>query len=113
VLKTYQKERLTTFINPPRVCTPKDQTCYQLSKRRSRSARPENRAWRERDPDQVELPPEGDTDFMFAALAETYGFVGAAVVLSLYALLIWRTLRILAMSKNLFGTLIAGGFWRC
>ena len=30
-------------------------------------------------------------------------------MLSLYALLIWRTLRILTMSKNLFGSLIAGG----
>ena len=49
------------------------------------------------------------TDFVFAAVGETYGFVGAAIVLSLYALLIWRTLRILTMSKNLFGTLIAGG----
>ena len=37
-----------------------------------------------------------------------YGFAGAAVVISLYALLIWRTLRIVTMSKNLFGTLIAG-----
>src|SRR5207237_6642357 len=32
-----------------------------------------------------------------------------ALVLSLYALLIWRSLRILMMAKNLFGTLIAGG----
>jgi rod shape determining protein RodA len=49
------------------------------------------------------------TDFVFAAVGETYGFVGGAIVLSLYALLIWRTLRILTMSKNLFGTLIAAG----
>ena len=35
--------------------------------------------------------------------------MGAAFVLSLYALLIWRALRILTMSKNLFGALIAGG----
>ena len=42
-------------------------------------------------------------------VGETYGFVGAAVVLSLYALMIWRGLRILTMSKNLYGTLIAGG----
>jgi rod shape determining protein RodA len=49
------------------------------------------------------------TDFVFASLAERFGFVGGAVVLSLFALLIWRTLRILTMSKNLFGTLIAGG----
>lgn len=49
------------------------------------------------------------TDFVFAAVGEIYGFVGCAVVLSLYALLIWRALRILTMSKNLYGTLIAGG----
>jgi rod shape determining protein RodA len=42
-------------------------------------------------------------------LGETYGFAGAALVLSLYALLIWRSLRILTMAKNLFGALIAGG----
>jgi rod shape determining protein RodA len=110
VLKTYQKERLTTFINPPRVCTPKDQTCYQLQQAEiaigsgQKTGRGENATQT-----KLNFLPEGDTDFMFAALAETYGFVGAAVVLSLYALLIWRTLRILAMSKNLFGTLIAGG----
>src|SRR6202035_4909490 len=34
---------------------------------------------------------------------------GAAFVLMLYALLIWRALRILAMSKDLFGTLVAAG----
>ena len=33
----------------------------------------------------------------------------AALVLSLYALMIWRGLRILTLSKNLFGALIAGG----
>jgi rod shape determining protein RodA len=42
-------------------------------------------------------------------VGETYGFVGAALVLSLYALLIWRCLRILTMAKNLYGTVIAGG----
>jgi rod shape determining protein RodA len=42
-------------------------------------------------------------------VGETYGFAGAAVVLSLYALLIWRTIRIMTMAKNLFGTLVAGG----
>src|SRR6202012_1762295 len=53
--------------------------------------------------------PEAQDDFIFAVVGETYGFAGAAIVLSLYALLIWRTLRILTMAKNLFGTLIAGG----
>ena len=35
--------------------------------------------------------------------------MGAALVLSLFALLIWRCLRILTMAKNLYGSLIAGG----
>ena len=42
-------------------------------------------------------------------VGERWGFVGAAFVLSLYALLVWRALRILTMAKNLFGALIAGG----
>ena len=42
-------------------------------------------------------------------IGERFGFAGAAFVLSLYALLIWRMLRILTLSKNLYGTLIAGG----
>ena len=35
--------------------------------------------------------------------------MGAAFVLSLYALLMWRALRILTMAKNLYGALVAGG----
>ena len=42
-------------------------------------------------------------------IGETYGFAGCALILSLYALLIWRALHILTISKNLFGALIAGG----
>ena len=42
-------------------------------------------------------------------VGETYGFAGAALVLSLYALLIWRGLHILTIAKNLYGALIAGG----
>ena len=53
--------------------------------------------------------PEHHTDFIFSVVGESFGFVGCALILSLYALIIWRGLRILTMSKNLFGALIAGG----
>ena len=49
---------------------------------------------------------------LLAALIPLTGRIGAVpafIALSLYALLIWRTIRILTMSKNLYGTLIAGG----
>ena len=36
--------------------------------------------------------PVKTSDFVFASVGEIYGFVGAAIVLSLYALLMWRTL---------------------
>jgi rod shape determining protein RodA len=55
------------------------------------------------------LVDEPTTDFIFASIGERFGFAGAAVVLSLYALIIWRTLRIIAAAKNLFGALIAAG----
>lgn len=53
--------------------------------------------------------PVNTSDFVFASLGEIYGFVGCAVVLGLYALLMWRTLRIITISKNLFGSLIGAG----
>jgi rod shape determining protein RodA len=57
----------------------------------------------------INFVPLNSTDFIFAALAERFGFAGAAFVLSLYALIIWRTLRIVAAAKNLFGALVAAG----
>lgn len=50
---------------------------------------------------------ERHTDFIFAAIGERFGFLGAAFLLILYALLIWRALLIATLSKNLYGTIIA------
>jgi len=111
VLQPYQQQRLTTFINAPNPCPQKDATCYQLQQgliavgSGGKTGQGTVGATQAR----FQFLPEGQTDFIFAVIGETYGFAGAAVVLSLYALLIWRSLRIVTMSKNLFGTLIAGG----
>jgi rod shape determining protein RodA len=112
VLKSYQQQRLTTFINPPQVCnTQTDQTCYQMNEALTAIGSGEKTGRGAVGATQTELGylPAPTTDFVFAALGETYGFAGAALVLSLYALLIWRTLRILMTAKNLYGTVIAGG----
>jgi rod shape determining protein RodA len=111
VLKGYQQQRLTTFLNPPRECTPKDQTCYQLNQSLIAIGSGQKTGRGTLGATQTELNylPAPSTDFVFAALGETYGFVGAALVLSLYALLIWRVIRILMLAKNLYGTVIAGG----
>ena len=110
-LKGYQQQRLTTFLNPPQTCTPKDQTCYQLNQSLIAIGSGQKTGRGALGATQTELNylPAPSTDFVFAALGETYGFVGAALVLSLYALLIWRAIRILMLAKNLYGTVIAGG----
>jgi rod shape determining protein RodA len=111
VLKSYQKQRLTTFVDPPAHCnSAKDQYCYQLKEGLIALGSGQKTGTGPTRASQATggFIPEADSDFVFASLGEMYGFAGAAVVLSLYALLIWRTLRIVTMAKNLYGTLIAG-----
>ena len=108
VLKQYQVDRLTAFVNP--TDDPRRQG-YQL--RQSQVAIGSGQKTG-RGPDQatqtkLDFLPEHHTDFVFSVVGEEFGFMGAALVLSLYALLIWRALRILTMAKNLYGALIAGG----
>jgi len=108
VLKPYQVQRLTGFLNPSH--DPRNQT-YNITESLIAIGSGEKTGRGVQGASQTNLHflPENQTDFIFAVVGETYGFVGAALVLSLYALLIWRSLRILMMAKNLFGTVIAGG----
>jgi rod shape determining protein RodA len=108
VLKPYQVQRLTGFLNPS--SDPQNQT-YNIHESLIAigSGQKTGRGVRNASQTNLHFLPENQTDFVFAVVGETYGFVGAALVLSLYALLIWRSLRILTMAKNLYGTLIAGG----
>lgn len=111
VLHGYQKQRLTTFINPPKVCGQNDSTCYQLQQGLIAIGAGQKTGQGIKGASQIQglFVPVADADFVFAALGDFYGFAGAALVLSLYALLIWRAIRIMTMAKNLYGTLLAGG----
>jgi rod shape determining protein RodA len=106
-LHGYQQDRLTAFLHPSN--DPSDAS-YQVNQSVTAIGSGE-KAGRGDNSTQTKLLflPERHTDFVFAVIGERFGFMGAAFVLSLYALLIWRILRILTLSKNLFGTLIAGG----
>jgi rod shape determining protein RodA len=108
VLKPYQVQRLTGFLNPSH--DPRNQT-YNITQSLIAigSGQKTGRGAAGASQTNLHFLPENQTDFIFSVVGETYGFAGAALVLSLYALLIWRSLRILTMSKNLYGTLIAGG----
>ncbi|MDQ0215242.1 cell division protein FtsW [Oikeobacillus pervagus] len=53
--------------------------------------------------------PEPQTDFIFAILAEELGFIGGSVVLLLFALLLWRGIRIALGAPDLYGSFLAVG----
>jgi rod shape determining protein RodA len=107
VLKPYQVDRLTAFLHP--TDNPREQG-YQINQSLT-AIGSGGKTGRGDQATQTKLDflPEHHTDFVFSVTGEEFGFIGAALVLSLFALLIWRCLRILTMSKNLFGALIAGG----
>jgi rod shape determining protein RodA len=119
LLKPYQTERLTAFLHPTsnfkeikesEAKTGEPDPAYQLAQSKIAIGSGQ-KTGRGSNATQIRLNfvPEDDTDFVFAAVGEQYGFLGAGIVLCLYALLIWRTLRILTLSKDLFGSLIAAG----
>jgi rod shape determining protein RodA len=108
VLKDYQVQRLTAFVHP--TDNPREQG-YQLKQSITAigSGEKSGRGAKGATQTKLDFIPEHHTDFVFSVVGEEFGFVGAAIVLSLYALLIWRGLRILTMAKNLYGSLVAGG----
>jgi rod shape determining protein RodA len=107
VLKPYQQDRLTAFLNPSDDLAEEG---YQINQSLT-AIGAGGKTGRGDESTQTELNflPEHHTDFIFSVVGEEFGFVGAALVLSLFALLIWRALRILTMSKNFYGALVAGG----
>ena len=107
VLHQYQKDRLTAFLHP--TDNPAKQGYQQNQSKIAIGAGQRTGRGEQASQTKLNFLPEHHTDFIFAVVGERWGFVGAALVLSLYALMIWRGLRILTLAKNLFGALVAGG----
>jgi rod shape determining protein RodA len=108
VLKPYQVDRLTSFLHPS--ADPGDEGYQQQQALIAMgSGEKTGRGVANATQTSLNFLPEHHTDFIFAVIGETWGFAGCALVLSLYALLIWRGLHILTVAKNLYGALMAGG----
>jgi len=107
VLKPYQVARLTSFLSPSDVAG--DEGYQQEQSKIAIGAGQKTGRGEQATQTKLNFLPEHHTDFIFAVVGERYGFAGCALVLSLYALLIWRSLRILTIAKNLYGALVAGG----
>lgn len=108
LLKAYQLDRLLVFMQPD---TDPGGAGYHLlqSKIAIGSGMMTGKGLYQGTQTQLNFLPEHHTDFIFSVLGEELGFIGIAVLLSLYMLVIWRSLRICILSDNLFGSLVAGG----
>ena len=108
LLREYQVNRLKTFID-----SSADPTITGYQANQSRIATGHGGAFGQGvdGATQVtnDLLPEHHTDFIFASLAEMFGFVGAALLILAFGLVIWRALRIMTRASNQFDQLVAGG----
>ena len=95
VLKEYQQQRLTSFLHPS--AEPGGAGYQQDQSMVAIGAGQKTGRGDQATQTRLDFVPERSTDFIFAVIGERYGFLGAAFVLSLYALLIWRALRIVTL----------------
>jgi rod shape determining protein RodA len=108
VMKPYQQQRLTGFLNPSE--DPQGSTYNEtqsLIAVGSGGAR--GRGVSTATQTGLDYLPEHATDFAFASLAEQRGFLGAAFLLLLYLLVVWRGLKVVAVARDQFSAIVAGG----
>jgi rod shape determining protein RodA len=108
VLKPYQQDRLIGFTNPssdPGGATYNaNQSLVSVG-----SGGLRGRGVKEATQTNGNFLPEHATDFVFASYAEQRGFLGASLLLALYLLVVWRGLRIVAIARDMFSAIVAGG----
>ncbi len=108
LLRDYQKERLTSFLNPTPDVTDSGYQLYQ-SQIAVGSGGWFGRGLTNGTQAQGDFLPVQTTDFVFSVLAEELGFIGAMVMLVLFVLFLWRVLVAGWRSRDPFGTLFAAG----
>lgn len=104
----HQKNRILSFINP---YTDPAGAGYNIiqSQIAIGSGGVYGKGFGEGDQSRLDFIPESNTDFIFAVIAEEFGFAGALVLIGLYALLLARGLLIAVNAHNMFARLLAGG----
>jgi rod shape determining protein RodA len=109
LVEPYQVERITAFLDPnPDVRS----EGYNLTQAKIAIASGGLRGkgvGSENTQTDLDFVPEQHTDFIFTAVGEQLGFMGGAALLGLFAIMIWRSLRIAAMARDTFGMLVAAG----
>jgi rod shape determining protein RodA len=107
VLDQYQKDRLVGFVHPD---VDPSGTTYNVNQSITAvgSGGIDGRGIAGASQTNMNYLPEHNTDFIFSSLAEQRGFLGAAILLLLYALIAWRGIKIVALAPSLYTCAVAG-----
>lgn len=111
-LKDYQKQRITTFVHPDADVAGAGYQVRQ-SKIAVGSGGLFGKGYRRGTQSQLRFLPVRHTDFIFAVLAEEFGFVGVLVVLGLYAAVVLRGLRLATHARDRGGAILVLGLIAC
>jgi rod shape determining protein RodA len=108
VLKPYQVDRITGFLNPSKDIKG---TTYNITQAEIAvgSGGATGRGTNNSTQTNLDYLPESQTDFAFAAFAEQRGFLGVAGLLLLYLLVVWRGLKIVTIARDGFSAIVAAG----
>ena len=108
VLEPYQRDRLTAFVDresdPQGASYNVQQSILAVGAGGLRGRGVDNSTQT-----NLDYLPEHATDFAFASLAEQRGFVGAAILLLLYLLVVWRGLRVVTYASDPYSAIVASG----
>ena len=108
LLKEYQRRRLLVFVNPNVDPLGAGFAAIQ-SKIAVRSGMMLGRGWLEGTQNQLHFIPEHHTDFIFSVIGEEWGFLGACVLLTLYAIFFWRATSVGSQITETSGKLLVVG----
>ena len=108
-LKPYQKLRILTFLNPDRDPLGAGYQIIQ-SKIAVGSGGLSGKGFLKGTQSYLEFLPEKHTDFIFTLFAEEHGFLGSLGLLFIYIVIIYRVLKIGAISRSYFAKLFCYGY---
>ena len=108
IMQPYQKERILVFLNPERDASGSGYQVMQ-SKISIGSGEFTGRGYLSGPQNQLGFLPEKDTDFIFGAIGEEFGFLGAALIVLLLAMLVIRCFYISSKSKDDRGMFMCAG----
>lgn len=109
VLKPHQVSRLTSFVDPD---ASRSTGGYQLNQSLIAigGGQLTGQGYRQGMQNRANYVPFNQTDFIFTVVAEEFGFVGGALLIFCYFVLLYRSTNLALFADNYFGVLLCGGF---